>query len=72
MDDGNMNNIKGIPKTEKIWVKQTTRSGNIYYITSKEYDRSLYYLYKMDGDKAIKLGKAKSPLIFDKKYIEIN
>ena len=59
--------IKGIPKTEKIWVKQTTTNGDIYYITSKETDRSMYYLYKLEGDKAVKLAKAKSPLDFDEK-----
>lgn len=59
--------IRGIPKTEKIWVKQITTDGNIYYITSKESDRSMYYLYKLEGDKAVKLAKSKSPLNFDEK-----
>lgn len=61
--------VSGIPKTERIWVQRTTGDGSVYYITSKENDRSYYFLYKMDGDKAVKLGKAKSPLDMESKYI---
>ena len=59
--------IQGIPKTEKVWVKQTTIDGDIYYITSKETDRSMYYLYKLEGNKAVKIAKSKTPLSFDEK-----
>lgn len=62
--------VNGIPKSEKIWVKRTTASGEVYYTTSKENDRSVYYLYKMDGDKAVKLGKSKSPTELEQKYID--
>ena len=51
--------INGIPKTERIWVKRTTLKGEVFYTTSKENDRSYYLLYKMEGDKAVKLGKSK-------------
>lgn len=51
--------VNGIPKTERIWVKRITEKGETYYIT----------LYKMDGEKAVKLGKAKSPLELEQKYI---
>ena len=60
--------VKGIPKTERIWVKRITEKGETYYITSKD-TRDYYFLYKMDGDKAVKLGKAKSPLELEQKYI---
>ena len=53
--------IKGISKGERIWVTQTTKSGNIYYITSKEFDRNVYYLYRLKGDRVVKIGKSKSP-----------
>lgn len=62
--------INRIPKTERIWVQHTAGDGSVYYITSKENDRSYYFLYKMGNDKAIKLGKAKSPLDFEGKYID--
>ena len=38
------------------------------YTTSKD-TRDYYFFYKMDGDKAVKLGKAKSPLELEQKYI---
>lgn len=60
--------VSGIPKTERIWVKRITEKGETYYITSKD-TRDYYFLYKMDGDKAVKLGKAKSPLELKQKYI---
>lgn len=60
--------VNGIPKTERIWVKRITEKGDTYYITSKD-TRDYYFLYKMDGDKAVKLGKAKSPLELEQKYI---
>ena len=62
--------VNGIPKTEKIWVKITTDDGNIFYTTSKVNDRVFYYLYKFVDGKAIKLGKAKSPIELDEKYIK--
>ena len=51
----------GISKTERIWETRTTASGKTYYITSKE-DRLTYFLYRLSGDKAEKMGKDKSPL----------
>lgn len=62
--------VNGIPKTERIWVQRTTGDGSVYYITSKDNDRSYYFLYKMNDDKAVKLGKAKSPLDLESKYID--
>ena len=60
--------VNGIPKTERIWVKRITEKGETYYITSKD-TRDYYFLYKIDGEKAVKLGKAKSPLELEQKYI---
>lgn len=60
--------VSGIPKTERIWVKRITEKGETYYITSKD-TRDYYFLYKMENDKAVKLGKAKSPLELEQKYI---
>lgn len=60
--------VNGISKTEQIWVKRITDKGETYYITSKE-TRDFYFLYKMEGDKAVKVGKAKSPLELEEKYI---
>ena len=65
-----MAEVKGIPKTERIWVRYTTAKGEVYLTTSKESDRSMYYLYKMDGDKAVKLGKNKSSLELERQFIK--
>ena len=62
--------INGIPRTERIWLTRLTESGETYYITSKESDRNMYFLYRVDGDKAVKIGKAKSPADLEEKYIE--
>lgn len=61
--------IKGIPESERIWVEETSENGTVYYITAKVNDRSLYYLYKDDDGKAVKLGKARSPTELEEKYI---
>ena len=61
--------ISGIPKSETIWVKRTTSKGEIYYITSKE-NRDFYFLYNEENGKAVKIGKAKSPLELESKYVD--
>lgn len=60
--------MTGIPSTEHIWLQLKTESGNMYYITSKTNDRSLYFIYKIENDKATKLGKGKDPLALEDKY----
>lgn len=60
--------VNGIPKTERIWVKRITEKGEIYYITSKEI-RDYYLIYKENDGKAIKLGRAKTPVELEIKYI---
>lgn len=62
--------VNGIPNTEMIWIMRKTDKGEIFYITSKE-ARDLYFLYKYENGKAIKLGKSKSPLDLEEKYIRV-
>lgn len=62
--------IPGIPKSECIWVQRTTLSGDVFYTTSKDNDRSMYFIYKMIDGKAVKLGKNKSPMELERKYVE--
>ena len=64
------NKIIGIPQSEIVWVERISKIGESYYITSKADNRKLYYLYKLDGDKAVKIGKAKSPIELEEKYID--
>lgn len=51
----------GIPNNETIWVTITDDLGDEYVITSKS-DRNMYYLYRLEKDKAVKLGKNENPL----------
>ena len=51
----------GIPNTETVWVTITDDLGDEYVITSKP-DRNIYYLYRLEKDKAVKLGKNENPL----------
>lgn len=63
-----METVNGIPRSERIWLER--RSGqDVYFITSRE-NADTFFLYKMDGGKAVKLGKSKSPPELERKYIE--
>ena len=60
--------VSGIPKAEKIWANLISDSKENYYITSKENDRSMYFIYKLVNGKAVKLGKGKDPKELETKY----
>ena len=60
--------MTGIPKNEIVWVRYIN-GNDIYYITSK-ITRECYYIYQIKGDRATKLGQAKSPLTLEEKYIK--
>jgi hypothetical protein len=55
----------GIPSTETIWVTITDDLGDEYVITSKT-TRDMYYIYRLEKDKAVKLGKNENPLELEK------
>ena len=55
----------GIPSTEIVWVTITDDLGDEYAITSKS-DRNVYYLYRLEKDKAVKLGKNENPFELEK------
>lgn len=62
--------VPGIPKTETIWLTFETAKGEKYYTTAKTHNRDYYYLYKLVDDKAQKLGRAKTPIELEEKYIK--
>lgn len=66
---GENNDIPGIPKSERIWTHRTTKNKNVYITTSNQNDRTYYFMYKIIDRKAVKLGKSKSPLELDRKYV---
>lgn len=61
--------MQTIPRTEHIWLTNTTASGEVFYITSKENSRDTYYIYRKTDSGVEKLGKGKSPPELEKKYI---
>ena len=58
-----------VPKGEIGWVGYYNRSGKlIFVLTSKEKDRSWYFLYEVNGNTMKKLGKAHTPPELENKY----
>lgn len=58
-----------VPNGEIGWVGYYNRSGKlIFVLTSKEKDRSWYFLYEVDGNTMKKLGKAHTPPELENKY----
>ena len=55
----------GIPNNETIWVTITDDLGDEYVITSKA-TRDMYYIYRLEKYKVVKLGKNENPLELEK------
>ena len=64
--------VRGIPKTETIWITYKSGDGNTYYTTAKTQNRDYYYLYKLVDGKAQKLGRARNPVELEEKFIQKN
>lgn len=57
------------PKGETVWVSyRTTKNETRFILTSKNDDRTWYFLYELQGDTFKKLGKAKSPHELEEKF----
>lgn len=57
------------PKGERGWVSYYDPAGGLLFIlTSKENDRSWYFLYKIEDGKMKKLGRARTPPELEEKY----
>lgn len=61
--------ITGIPKTENIILHRVARNGDSYRITCNDAG-TVYTLYKIENNKATKIGKASTPTDLEKKYID--
>lgn len=53
------------PKGERVWVNYPVDEVVKYIVTSREMDRVLYFLYKVEGDKLEKISKSDNPMDFD-------
>ena len=62
--------MKTLPKTERLWLTETSRSGEVFYITAKQNDDNCYYIYKRAGDGVERIGKGRSPLDLENKFIK--
>ena len=61
--------MKSIPKNERIWVTiQDKNKKNCHVITSKEDNRSMYYLYDCEDGNIEKLGHGRSPIELENQW----
>lgn len=56
------------PKGEIVWVRYFDLCGCPKFLLTSKPSREYYLLYKIDGDKLIKLGRAKTPIELEEKY----
>lgn len=63
--------VPGIPSAERIWTEYRTRSGEMFWMTTKRNDPGMFYLYKDESGRAAKLGKGESPVALEKRFINI-
>lgn len=54
------------PKGELSWVRELNDKGEEIYLITSNSVRTIYYLYAINGDKLIKLGKGSSPIDLEK------
>ena len=57
------------PRGEHAWVGYYNAAGDLLFVlTTKEHDRSWFFLYENQGGTLKKLGKAKTPAELEEKY----
>lgn len=57
------------PKNEIVWVRHCTPDGDIRFITTAKETRDYYYIYELQGEKFVKLGRDKDPKALEEKYV---
>lgn len=58
-----------IPKAEIQWTQYQKEGSVATHIMTSNEQRTLYYLYEIKGNDYIKLGKAKTPLELEEKFL---
>lgn len=54
------------PKGEILWVQCCDEAGTPRYLITSTKTRDHYFLYKINGEKLERIGKARSPSAFDR------
>ena len=58
------------PKGETVWVQYHEKTGELHHImTTKKGDRNTYYLYVLENGAWKRLGRGKSPVDLENKYM---
>ena len=62
--------MKNISKDEQVWttIRSKGQQG-CHIITSKKSNRDYYYIYATDGESYTKLGRGKSPIELEEKWL---
>ena len=56
-----------IVRGEKVWHIRYDENNSVKYIITSKQDRSMYYLYSVNGDNISKIQKSKSPADLERK-----
>lgn len=54
------------PKGEQVWVRCCDETRTLRYLITSNKLRDRYFLYKVNGEKLERIGKARSPSDFDR------
>lgn len=58
-----------IPKGEILWVRHCDKHGAVTHVITSNQSRDVYYMYTVSDGKMTKLGRAKTPIELEKKYL---
>lgn len=50
------------PKNQLIWVHQYNKGGELQFLITSDTNRLMYYLYKWENEKFIKIKSSKLPI----------
>lgn len=59
------------PKGEIVWVGHYDSNQQLRYITTSKPTRDYYYLYELQKDGFVKLGKDRNPKVLEEKFIKL-
>lgn len=60
-----------VPKGEIGWTGYYTKDHVLKYILTSKNDRSVYFLYEVEGAECKRLGRGRSPAELEEKYVKL-